>query len=296
MQDIIDYHWNNFYNSVKDPLWPKCESLNDFLNLPDWIQKEVLYQHNGNKQFEIFFSLIIKETSSTKVELLPLNKKYKFLVPKKCSDLKRVGSANDGGYVIPFNLLNECDSLLSGGIGDNWEFEENFLHLNPAVLIHAYDKTVDQTTTAYQQMWKRSNCHHFSKHLLGIESELELIDSKKTFVKLDIEGGEYRCIDDIVKNSNKIVGMTIEFHNIDDKELQFTNSVKKLQEKYSIVHVHANNFDELPAKFKLPKTLELTLVRQDFLLNFEDRTTVYLYDIDRPNNRARSDWFLFFME
>lgn len=34
------------YNAVKDDSWPSVSSLEDFYNLPDWIQKECLEQHN----------------------------------------------------------------------------------------------------------------------------------------------------------------------------------------------------------------------------------------------------------
>jgi len=32
--------WQEFYQSIKDPIWPKCEKEKDFVNLPKYIQQE----------------------------------------------------------------------------------------------------------------------------------------------------------------------------------------------------------------------------------------------------------------
>jgi len=38
--------WIEAYNQVKDPTWPSCESYEDFLGLPDWIQHECEQVHH----------------------------------------------------------------------------------------------------------------------------------------------------------------------------------------------------------------------------------------------------------
>jgi hypothetical protein len=35
-----DKKFQSFYNNVRDPLWPDCLTVNDFKNLPAWIQQE----------------------------------------------------------------------------------------------------------------------------------------------------------------------------------------------------------------------------------------------------------------
>lgn len=37
--------WADSYNQVKDPDWPHCDTYEDFLNLPDWIQHECKNVH-----------------------------------------------------------------------------------------------------------------------------------------------------------------------------------------------------------------------------------------------------------
>ena len=64
------------------------------------------------------------------------------LQPTECPDLCRLGSLNDGGYVVPAQALRRASVLLSFGLASNWSFERDALALNPGLAIHAYDHTV----------------------------------------------------------------------------------------------------------------------------------------------------------
>jgi hypothetical protein len=68
-----------------------------------------------------------------------------------------------------------------------------------------------------------------------------LKENEKCYLKIDIEGHEYRIIDDIIKNQNLISGMVIEFHEIDVMIDLFTDIINKLKDKFYITHIHANN-------------------------------------------------------
>lgn len=64
------------------------------------------------------------------------------LQPVECPDLRRLGSAHDGGYVVPVEALRRASVLLSFGLSVNWQFERDALALNPGLTLHAYDHTV----------------------------------------------------------------------------------------------------------------------------------------------------------
>jgi hypothetical protein len=64
------------------------------------------------------------------------------LRPVECADLRRLGSRNDGGYVVPLEAIREASTLLSFGLGSNWSFERAAAATNPRLAIHAYDPTV----------------------------------------------------------------------------------------------------------------------------------------------------------
>ena len=37
--------WGQFYDAIKDVSWPKCDSIDDFIKLPDHIKIEILKDH-----------------------------------------------------------------------------------------------------------------------------------------------------------------------------------------------------------------------------------------------------------
>jgi len=45
---------------------------------------------------------------------------------KQCEDLIRVGSDNDGGYLISVSDLKKTEALLSFGLDVDWNFEKMF--------------------------------------------------------------------------------------------------------------------------------------------------------------------------
>ncbi len=63
------------------------------------------------------------------------------LRPLRFPDLVRVGSAFDGGYVLPLAVIRASGALLSLGVEANWEFEEGALALNPSLAVTCVDGT-----------------------------------------------------------------------------------------------------------------------------------------------------------
>ena len=49
------------------------------------------------------------------------------LKPKYEYDLIRLGSKNDGGYLIEKNSLYKTEYLLSFGVSTDWNFEKEFI-------------------------------------------------------------------------------------------------------------------------------------------------------------------------
>ena len=60
----------------------------------------------------------------------------------KNSKLVRLGSIDDGGYVVPKKVLKNTDYLISFGISDNWDFEKHFARLSSCV-VDSYDHSID---------------------------------------------------------------------------------------------------------------------------------------------------------
>ena len=146
---------------------------------------------------------------------------------------------------------------------------------------------------------KLSNVRFYKEKITWPIKNKKDADLKKVFsrvkndseiiLKSDIEGDEYNIIDQIIVYSNRIQMLIIEFHWIDKNENIFVESVKKLQKKFEIIHIHANNHLET-LKNGLPIILEITLINKKlfrsknyFVNNFP------IKNLDFPNNPLLKD-------
>ena len=188
----------------------------------------------------------------------------KFLKPKKNFLLKRLGKDNDGGYLVDINSLRTANTLISLGINDDWSFELNAQKENKNINIVCYDLStsfiflfkifikklffvffygIKETISSFTKIY---SYFFFLKSKIFLKkityNDLIIITKKLKppfFLKIDIEGSEYRILDDLLKLQNKISGIVIEFHDIDlfqDKIKDFVS-----QFKLELIHIHANN-------------------------------------------------------
>ena len=56
-----------------------------------------------------------------------------YLRPVIVDDLVRLGSAADGGYLLPQRVIGEIDAVLSFGLATDWSFEEQVARLRPGI-------------------------------------------------------------------------------------------------------------------------------------------------------------------
>ena len=190
----------------------------------------------------------------------------KFLKPYHTnkSNLVRLGPKTDGGYIIDKRILRLTNTLITCGLNDDWEFERDFWKRKIKCQIAAYDHTINK-----EFWWNRfkkdfiafllfrklriskildifkyldyklffnDKKHHYQKKIVfkkknNKEITIPEILSKfdKIILKVDIEGDEYKILNDIKKNTNKII------------------------------HIHGNNYGGLD-KYKDPKVIELSLI------------------------------------
>ena len=258
-----------------------------------------------------------------------LNKSFKYLIPVKNKKLIRCGSKCDGGYVVDKNVANNCKNLVSLGVGDNWSFEYEFIKKNKNIKIYAYDYSLRHfdylknilkyfrrfitfrssynslkiVLDNYRNFRNFINCKNINFYkekitypvrnksendIHGVFSRIN-IDEDVAF-KIDIEGSEYNIINQIKKYSNKIELLVIEFHQIDKKKKKFEKYIKELNKKFSIIHLHGNNFTSTTNDF-LPITLEITFLNKKYIVQKKNRK-VYNFPIkglDSPNNFAERD-------
>ena len=253
-----------------------------------------------------------------------------FLAPSIISGLVRIGAKNDGGYVIPEDLIHRTEILISLGINDDWSFDEDFKNLNSSVSVHAYDHTISNysfkiaiikrilsllrgkssfkdvsksigTLKKYITFFSGNSIHYQSKVHNRKDSASDVtIDeifnrtlSNSVFLKIDIESSEYRLIDSLLKYKDRIIGMAIEFHDTDPLRIIFINSMKKLLLDFEIVHLHANNSSSSSSD-GLPEVLEISFARRGDFISLGRRTELPIPNLDHPNDITKQDFSLKF--
>jgi hypothetical protein len=253
----------------------------------------------------------------------------KFLKPKVTSDLIRIGSFNDGGYVIPKNAAVDTDTLISFGLFDDWKFEEDFKKFKNCKII-CYDHSVTTkfwiirfikncysillmnnivdnfkkffTYFKYLIFFNKKDVLHLKKFIapkneftFGInnkdKTDLNEIFSKNLyeniFLKIDIEGSEYRILDQIILHQNKIKGAVVEFHSCD---LLFDRIEKFISNfDLDLIHIHVNNYSNIN-QLSNPDVIELTFCQKKYSKKSNVENLNYpMKDLDSPNNKNEED-------
>jgi hypothetical protein len=200
----------------------------------------------------------------------------KMLSPIKTKyELIRIGGENDGGYLLPNDLIG-IDACFSPGVADNASFEHD-LFLKTGILSHLADYSVNGPPNNLK-------CKSFTKKYLGcinddttitLDSWVNLMEdvhlNTDFIMQMDIEGAEYpTLLDTSVDVLLKFRIITIEFHQTYAwGQLNFFNIAKSLFDKllcfYYVVHNHPNNNDGSVdlGGLNIPRTFELTLLRKD---------------------------------
>ena len=234
-----------------------------------------------------------------------------FLRHKAASGLVRLGSKNDGGYIVARNDIKETDILISLGVSFNWSFESEFVKRNKCPVL-AYDASVNEraffnrlleaiktiytprffAVTLYKFIWyyvffsgPRRHIRKFvglgqpSDQFVTMDEVFHETKSTRIFLKIDIEGHEYDALDSIVANQDRLTGLTIEFHDCDVHIARIEQFVSALH--LQILHIHANNYTPPKTSGGLPLTLEVTFSKY---AEFTDEPCRYPHDLDRPCN------------
>ena len=241
-----------------------------------------------------------------------------FFKIKPALDLIRIGRNNDGGYLICKEDLYKSDLLISLGIADDWSFEKDF-QLQKDIEIFAYDASINKkiffkrfikslikiynplltiqsfiTFLDYLKFFSKQKTHHIKK-FVGLNSHnnielnctlssiLDKKNAKNIFLKIDVEGSEYRLLDTLILNQSKICSLIIEMHDCDLHLQKIENFIKNF--KLNLVHIHANNNGEIRLEDKLPLVLELTFSKY---YKLGDKV-ILPNKLDMPNNKNKTD-------
>jgi hypothetical protein len=235
---------------------------------------------------------------------------------KSSSDLVRIGNNYDGGYLASQSDIEKSDLLIGMGISDDWSFEEDFIKIKE-LEVYAYDASVsfkyflreflksiiriDKPSIAlknlkvllnYRNFFSQKNVHHIEK-FVGLNSlnnahctfldVLSETNSQNIFLKIDIEGSEYRFLKDLIANSRRINGLVMECHDCDLHLEEIKEFIKDFG--LDLVHIHANNYAPIRLDDGLPLVMELTFSKFSKI----SQSSELPHKLDMPNDKNEAE-------
>jgi hypothetical protein len=162
--------------------------------------------------------------------------------------LARVGSANDGGYLMCRNLIDRPAAAYSYGIGpnDDWGCQ---MSTEYNVVTHQYD-CFDPARPACPtgRFEFHEECIASRKETRGAKVFDTLANQiaangdagKRLIVKIDVEGAEWDALmatpESVLENIDQLV---MELHGVNEE--LFLNTVWKLKKQFHVVNLNINN-------------------------------------------------------
>ena len=238
----------------------------------------------------------------------------KIMSPKKI-DLQRFGQQNDGGYLAcPLDIL-KSDILISMGINDDCSFETEVHDFNENILIYCFDVSTGFRPLIYrackqivsknpifniiralnkamlfQRLMAKKRVtfeplfvgEYFGDEFCALSKILNKYPNNKIFLKIDIEGNEYRILDTLINYRDQLTGLVIEFHDVDLHLATIGSFISKSGLK--VVHTHVNNYGWITTDC-VPTSIEMTFSSSETA----DGHGLVPHPFDMPNNKQRPD-------
>ena len=213
----------------------------------------------------------------------------------------RLGRKEDGGYVLIDGYDYDC--FISVGIADEMSFEIDFAKYRPDVHSFALDVAINRPAELPANI-------DFVKKLVGFEDNEKMTTLKEytegyndIFIKVDIEGAEWRWIESFADYFKKVKQITFEAHAMFPHTLSdllkrahcqglpldaFRDHVLKalriLNETHYLVHVYENNrgpFINIGGT-EYPSFSILTFIRKDCEVDGLNTKSLPIDGIDFP--------------
>ena len=197
------------------------------------------------------------------------------LRPFKCDHLVRLGQDYDGGYIVNRMDIEKSDILISMVLKDDCSFEIDFSKINGCELVsldkESHVSPDDVFYKGHRQMIYKNIGLEPSDDVIPFDHIINL-PSNKIFLKMDVEGEEYKFLDLIIQNSHKFSSICMEFHYLNEANNSdaLINFIGKLDHK--LVHLHPNNCGMALDK-TWPHVMELSFTSSDNI-NYDPSLTL----------------------
>ena len=148
----------------------------------------------------------------------------------------------------------------------------------------------------------REKTKHFRKRIWSdncginatVNSTIEKIQSegsKEIFIKMDIEGAEFKVLNEMNNSKASIIGLAVEFHDINSKSKEFNSIIDGLRKTFYIAHIHGNNYSKINNKSNFPSSVEITFISKKLLKGAIKKSDMKypIKGLDQPNKHSKPD-------
>jgi hypothetical protein len=216
--------------------------------------------------------------------------------------LDRIGSPDgDGGYMV-CNLPGSYDIIIAGGVSSNIDFEIDLCERYPGLKCFAFDGTVESLPAPNEKItFVKQNVGNGSDGTTNLKEYIG--EYENVFLKMDIEGHEFRVFPELSDVMHRIKQIVVEIHSPGDIQLHPTyfkgladithpvmfDILSMINKTHTLVHVHPNNGCEVHTYegTVLPNVFECTFIRNEFVTSKVKNILPLPKSCDVPNVRDK---------
>ena len=217
--------------------------------------------------------------------------------------LIRIGSKNDGGYLIPDDLEG-IDYCYSPGVSDNADFELDLA--NKGIKCFLADFSVEKSPISHKNInfLKKYISNKIGQKYIDFENWFKVTqkksiqNNKENFIlSMDIEGSELEVLSSMrTETLRKFRIIVLELHDLERIFHQpiltlYQSVINKILENFVVAHIHPNNAFKkvIRNNIDIPPLLEITFLNKSRVKCKETIYANYPHSKDAPNVLGKKD-------
>lgn len=235
---------------------------------------------------------------------------FQLLLPQECPGLTkiRLGRDEDGGYIIPEEILQSTKTYVSFGVNNEDSFEMDVWKRTNSSAIFLCDPYIPYRRVGSPLKFIPIGLSYLLQGKLVPYPEFLKrfsIENAHIFLKVDIEYREYGAFECIGEEELKGIDcLVLELHGLLEQRMApfIQTLLEKINKWFILFHLHGNTCGvyEVVAGKAYPNILECTFVNKLYLKeqgSIPEPLRTYLpCSLDKPNTLARKDhelsWWL----